>query len=81
MLIFDGFPSRVKAEAYATCVTDKYKRSATVYDTQEQSDAVDPFPFRLVSPIVLVERHEIGDEQEQQIEEMVQNFDGRFAGT
>jgi hypothetical protein len=81
VLIFDGFAFREKAEEYATWVTEKYQRSATVYDTQEQSDAVDPFPFRLFPPIVLVERIEIGDEQEQQIEEAVQDFDGRFAGT
>ena len=40
MLIFDGFGSREKAEQYAKAVTEKYRRSATVFDTQQQSDVV-----------------------------------------
>lgn len=81
MLIFDGFTSRREAEDYAKAVTEKYKRSATVYDSQEQSNVVDPFPFHLSPPIVLVERLEIGDELEDEIEEFVQEFGGEFAGT
>jgi hypothetical protein len=80
MLIFYRFPSRKKAEAYAMCVTEKYGRSATVYDTQEQSAAVDPFPFRLLPPIVLVER----DEEltlEDEIAATVKRYGGKFAGT
>jgi hypothetical protein len=81
MLIFDGFGSRKKAEDYAKTVKEKYKRSAMVYDSQEQSNAVDPFPFHLSPPIVLVERLEIGDELEDEIENLVQEFGGTFAGT
>jgi hypothetical protein len=81
MLIFDGFSSKEKAEDYARAVTEKFKRSATVYDSQEQSNAVDPFPFELSPPIVLVERLEIGDELEDEIEDMVHGYGGEFAGT
>jgi hypothetical protein len=81
MLIFDGFGSRVKAEKFAKVVTEKLKRSATVYDSQEQSNVVDPFPFQLFPPIVLVERLELGDEQEAEIEDLVMRFGGTFACT
>jgi hypothetical protein len=42
---------------------------------------VDPFPFYLSPPIVLVERLEIGDELEDEIENLVQEFGGTLAGT
>jgi hypothetical protein len=80
MLIFDDFPTRELAEDFAKTVTSRYNRAATVYDSQEASNAVDPFPFTLNAPIVLVERIEIGDD-EREIEKMVLAWHGLFAGT
>lgn len=79
MLIFDSFPSVLKAETFADHVRMKHGLSANVYDSQEQSDDVDPFPFELVAPIVLIERTE--DKKEKEVALLVIAFDGKFAGT
>jgi hypothetical protein len=83
MLIFHKFKSRRKAEAYADAVTAKYKRWTNVYDTQEESNEVDPFPFLLRPPIVLVDRLGVDDdlETELEIEQFVKDYGGKFAGT
>ena len=73
MLIFDRFPSRTEAEAFAQATELK----TCVFDTQTESNLVDPFPYLLEPPIVLVERGERDDE----IERLVINFGGEFAGT
>lgn len=80
MLIFHAFASLSEAEAFAASVQVTNKLSATVYETQEASNAVDPFPWRLTPPIVLVERT---DEEgvEESLEEKVKCFGGSFAGT
>ena len=62
-------------------MTEKYHRSAPVYDSQEQSNVADLFPFQLSPPIVLVERLEIGDELKAEIEDLVQSFGGAIADT
>lgn len=79
MLIFDAFPDRSAATAFAKAVKEKMQLRANVYDSQEVSNRVDPFPFALVPPIVLVERT-MGDRDEV-VEEMVVEFGGSFAGT
>jgi hypothetical protein len=79
-MIFDRFPNHLKAEVFADFVRMKYKLSANVYDNQEQSNAVDPFPFKLNAPIVLIERTD-DDKIERQVENLVIAFDGVFAGT
>ena len=79
MLIFDRFPSRDKAEAFASAVTQRDGLSATVYDSQDESNAVDPFPFQLHPPIVLVERSL--PSIEQALEKWVSVFGGQVAGT
>lgn len=47
MLIFHKIPSRKHAEAFASSVTQREKLSASVYATQDESNAVDPFPYEL----------------------------------
>jgi hypothetical protein len=42
-------------------------------------DRVDPFPYELTPPIVLVPRDEL--ERETLLEQLVEAFGGRFAGT
>lgn len=79
MLIFDSFELRSQAEEFATTVAARHGLAATVYDTQDQSDAVDIFPLTLVPPIVLVQRAD--SELEAQVELLGEEFGGRFAGT
>lgn len=79
MLVLDSFPSYEQANAFASMVRKKFGLRITVCDSQIESDMVDPFPFELTPPIVLVERTE--GEVEDAIERSVGKFHGRFAGT
>lgn len=79
MLIFDSFPTRERAEAFVAAVRSQ-GRIANVYDSQDESNAADPFPFILRPPIVLVERLS-GYVGEREIEAMVRGYGGDFAGT
>jgi len=79
MLIFDSFSSRKSAKDFAEVVRAKFKLRCGVYDSQEDSDLVDPFPFTLEPPIVLVER--TFDDLEADVENEVGLFNGVFAGS
>ena len=79
MLIFHKFPSRKHAEAFASSVTQREKLSASVYATQDESNAVDPFPYELLPPIVQVGRGDFGIEEA--LRARVQDFGGKSAGT
>ena len=82
MLIFDQFPSYAHAIDFAHKVRTDHTRETIVCRNQKQSNAIDLFPFRLRAPIVLVTRSDdIGDEAEQQIEALVTQYHGTFAGT
>jgi hypothetical protein len=79
MLIFHRFPSAAAADNFAIAVRDRYGLLTRVCANQAHSDQVDPFPFRLTAPIVLVECRvnvNIPD-----VAEMFADFGGRFAGT
>ena len=80
MLIFDSFKSMESARQFARHVQDAFGRSAQVFDSKAESDNVDPFPFNLHPPIVLVERND-AFEGEEPIEASVEQFSGVFAGT
>lgn len=80
MLIFDSFASMECAKQFAQHVETDFGRKALVFDSQDESDKWDPFPFELFPPIVLVER----DDQysgEKPIEASVVQFSGVCAGT
>lgn len=79
MLIFHKFPNRECADAFAIAVRDSFGCTTRFFDSQEESDKFDPFPFELTSPIVLVERGDL--ELELKIESLVTQFNGEFAGT
>ena len=79
-MIFDRFEDRQTAEGFAEHAKSRFGRKATVHGSQAESDRIDPFPFELQPPIVLVER--AGDfSLEDEIEESVNGFGGEFAGT
>lgn len=80
MLIFDSFPSVKQAERFAASIKHDWKRNATVFMSQEESNRVDPFPYVLDPPIVLVER--LDDlSGENPIIRQVKLYDGIWAGT
>jgi hypothetical protein len=79
MQIFDRFPDRQAAERFAAAVRKTYGLTADVYDDQDRSDEVDPFPFELTPPIVLAER--TYDKQENALDQLAAQFGGEGAGT
>jgi hypothetical protein len=79
MLIFHKFSSLEQAAAFARSVTQREKLPASFHATQDESNAVDPFPFELLPPIVLVGRGDLGIEEALRVR--VQDFGGEFAGT
>jgi hypothetical protein len=83
MLIFHEFPDAKQADDFALHVRDTFGRTTIVCESQEMSNKYDTFPFELKPPIVLVQRDELdkGPQLEPQIEKLVEEFNGRFAGT
>lgn len=79
MLLFDQFKSEKDAADFVAKVKNDYGLEGAVYDNQEQSDAVDPFPFVLTAPIVLIPR--TNPVKEQDIIVLAEQFCGSFAGT
>lgn len=80
MLIFDRFPTLAAAEAFAEYVGRVAPELETqVYESVRESDTAVVFPFELEPPIVHVDR--AGAELERQLEDLVESFGGRFAGT
>jgi hypothetical protein len=72
-LIFDSFPTRQQAEAFASA------ENGQVFDTEEAAQEADPFPYPLTPPIVHTPR--AGLDEERATELAVQEFGGRFVGT
>lgn len=86
MLIFDNFPSEAHARDFAAAVEKDFKLKTWFFTDQQKSNEVEPFPFELVPPIVLVERPvdataDIDFESENKVEQSVSAFGGTFAGT
>ena len=92
-LIFDSFKTRKDAEKFAATVMKKHGLRANVYDSQQESEpkditeifgdpykngVKDDFPYRLVPPIVLVERSESTDDA---VGDLVEQYGGVFVGT
>lgn len=80
MMIFDRFPDNKRAINFMRCVERSYGRKAQLFHSQEESNKVDPFPFQLIAPIVLVERRD-DCSGEAEITKLVANYGGEFAGT
>jgi hypothetical protein len=79
-LIFDGFKSRAQTLAFRRHVELVFARKTWLCETQEEAYEIDPFPFQLFPPIILVARRD-DYEGEDEIEESVKSFGGLFAGT
>jgi hypothetical protein len=72
-------------EVYPTFF-EKTKRKTMLCDSRAESDTIEWYPCELVPPIVLVERPKRGDSRqefaiEHAIEDSVEEFGGRFAGS
>jgi hypothetical protein len=79
MLIFDQFRNLRSAKLFAHDM-GLLGRQAQVFESQEESNKVDPFPFQLVPPIVLVQRCDPATEE--RIERDAKAiYGGTFAGT
>lgn len=80
MLIFDHFPDRLQAVGFASHIRATTGRDARVYNSQDESNAVDPYPFVLTPPIVLVPRAG-SNAVDDAVEMAAYRFGGEFAGT
>ena len=74
------FKSEAEAQAFGVKVADKYGiKRVFLCHTQAESDEIDPFPFLLRPPIILVSRQK--PEVEREIEALVKTMGGQYAGT
>ena len=85
MLIFDNFKNLEVADDFAIHVRDSFGRAARVCSSRDEFDKHELFPFELQPPMVLVERDKTdcdpSSKLESKIEALVEEFEGRFAGT
>lgn len=79
MLIFDHFPNKLNAEAFSETIFIMLGLKTIICDNQEESNKIDPFPGKLIPPIVLVERTTF--KIENKMIKTVLQFKGNFAGT
>ena len=80
MMIFDRFPSLGAAEEFAQSATEQTAETAIICQGQEEFDKHDVFPWELRFPVVLVPRLDT-IEAEADIQALVDEFGGEFAGT
>lgn len=81
--IFDSFPTAQAAGTFAATIVAIYpSRSATVCASQDVSDMIDPFPYRVTPLIVLVSRDaDDGPAIEGWMERQAVELGGHFVGT
>ena len=80
MLIFYEFPNRKKAQEFIEAVKEIFpKQEGIICKSHDASDKIDPFPFKLTPPIVLLLRDEML--HEVAMEAIAPWFGGRCAGT
>ena len=78
MLIFDRFPNFDGAFLASADIHKTWKFKSWVCETQEESDQIDPFPFQLTPPILLVESNH---DDSAEVKLAVACYGGSFAGT
>jgi len=69
----------IHARGFAEHVTERFGLDAKVFMDWREADAHDPFPFVLVTPIVLVER--AGEATERLLVSIAEACGGVYAGT
>ncbi|MBW7896494.1 MAG: hypothetical protein H3C27_15410 [Opitutaceae bacterium] len=79
MLIFNRFPSREDAQAFAFAVRDSYQLCSMVCTDMERRDRSNA-SFKLDLPAVLVHRSTKPGVEDHVIK-LAANYHGRFAGT
>lgn len=80
MLIFDRFPDRGSAAAFAAGVFNAHGLAACVFASVDDAQAADPIPVELTPPIVHVMRSDDTD-LEAAVVAMVDGYGGTFQGT
>jgi hypothetical protein len=91
-LIFHSFPNDIAACSFGGNVKSLHGLEWALCSAQAQANAIDPFPYELTPPIVLIERPSEGEDREEygvtegseledEIELFVVHFGGKFAGT
>jgi hypothetical protein len=90
-LIFDSFGSMESAGASTKAVRERYGIGAQVLMTEEDAQALDPFPGELHPPVVHVDRERgrsifapgepLDADEEDLVVGLVQDFGGTYAGT
>ncbi len=81
-LIFHRFRDAAWALSFAESVHVTWGREWVICSAQDDANCIDPFPYELTPPIVLIERlHEGDEENEALMEAAVAGFYGEMAGT
>jgi hypothetical protein len=84
-MIFDGFPTRDKAEEFVKDIHAEFGLGGLVFDDMESAMEHDVFPFELNPTIVHIDRPDMDDDNAREIEKRVEGrvtqFGGVFAGT
>jgi hypothetical protein len=82
-LIFHRFVNEMAATAFGVSMRSAWPDLEwSLCSSQEHSNAIDPFPWKLTPPIVLVDRpHDEDEETERAIEALAVGHGAVFAGT
>jgi hypothetical protein len=80
MLIFDGFKDKKAAENVGVLVATAYSLKCEAFDSQKESQKVDPFPWKLRGAVLLVQRSSF-DKIEECVIRLVRRHGAFWAGT
>lgn len=80
-MIFDGFKTRADAEKFVAAMKLRFGLDGQVYDTEEASQAADPFPSVLRPPIAHIDRSDSMYLEKQVETAAAREFGGEFQGT
>lgn len=81
-MVFERFPTLEAARRFARLARRKGAPDAAVWRSAREGADAACFPFRVVAPVVVVERHyPIRTGWERRIERLAERLGGKFAGT
>lgn len=78
-LIYDRFPAFENAAKFARVVARDFALDVSVFTDADEARQVDPFPFELEPPVVLVSRSD--EATERKVTNLVAAYHGHWAGT